>query len=197
LTASDLLSALTPVVEALEALGVDYYVGGSVASSAHGVPRSSIDADLVAGLEARHVAPFVARLRTYFYLDEGRVRSAVAARRSFNLIHLDTMFKVDVFVSRRRPFDLEAQKRARPALLQGTGGGRSFSLCSAEDTVLAKLEWFRAGGEASERQWADVVGLLRTLGTGLDQAYLRAWAAALGVTDLLERAQRDAAEEEE
>jgi hypothetical protein len=190
LTSSDLLSALTPVVEAL---GVDYYVGGSVASSAHGVPRSSIDADLVAGLEGQHVAPFVARLRTSFYVDEDRVRSAVAARRSFNLIHLDTMFKVDVFVSRRRPFDLEAQRRARALPLEGTPGARPFSLSSAEDTVLAKLEWFRAGGEVSERQWADVVGLLKALGGRLDQAYLGRWAAGLGVGDLLDRAQRDAA----
>jgi hypothetical protein len=193
LTASDLLTALLPVAEALEAANVPYYVGGSVASSAHGIPRTSIDADLIADLQAAHVGPFVARLQGGFYLDEDRVRAAVQTRRSFNLIHLATMFKVDVFVARRRPYDLEALRRARPMSLEGAGVIRPFPVASAEDSVLAKIEWFRAGGEASERQWTDIVGVLKTLGGQADVAYLRKWATALDVRDLLDRAERDAA----
>jgi hypothetical protein len=194
LTSSDLLAALLPVAEALEAAGVPYYVGGSVASSAHGVPRTSIDADVIADLQAAHVGPFVARLQGAFYLDEDRVRAAVEARRSFNLIHLDTMFKVDVFVTRRRSYDLEALRRARPISLAGAGVTRPFPVASAEDTVLAKIEWFRAGGETSERQWSDIVGVLKAMGGQADVAYLRKWAAALDVRDVLDRAERDAAE---
>jgi hypothetical protein len=90
LTAPDLVAALLPVIEALDSLGVRYYVGGSVASSIHGVPRASIDADLVAELGAEHVAPLAARLSAAFYLDEGRMRDAVERRLSFNVIHLES-----------------------------------------------------------------------------------------------------------
>jgi hypothetical protein len=118
---ADLVAAVSPVVTTLADLGVRYYVGGSVASSAHGVPRGSVDADIVADLDASHVAPFVRRLE-------------------------------------------------------------------AGTTVLAKLEWFRLGGEVSDRQWSDVVGVLRILRSRADLSYLRRWAAALSVQDLLERA---------
>src|SRR6185369_1675457 len=111
-TSSDLLQALTPVIEALEALDVRYYVGGSVASSNHGVPRASVDADVVADLHAEHVDRFVAALGAAYYVPEGLIRDAVGRRRSFNLIHLVSMFKIDVFVSKGRAFDREALSRA-------------------------------------------------------------------------------------
>lgn len=183
MTSSDLWAALRPVVEALERLGVRYYVGGSAASSLHGVPRSSVDADLAAELVAEHARPLFEMLREAYYLDEGRVRDAIASRRSFNAVHLATMFKVDVFVSRGRPFDREVLSRAtaEPA-------GGAFRFATAEDVVLLKLEWFRSGGEVSERQWSDVLGVLRGRAGALDRAYLARWASEIGVADLLERA---------
>ena len=181
-----------PVVEALDALGVRCYVGGSVASSIHGVPRASIDADVVAELRPDHVAPLAARLRPFFYLDESRMRDAVERRRSFNLIHLGTMFKVDVFVSKGRPFDREALTRARPEALGDAPDAPRAPIASPEDTLLAKLEWFRLGGESSERQWGDIVGLLRVRVQQLDHGHLALWAKVLGVADLLERATRQA-----
>ena len=192
MTSSDLLGALVPVVEVLEKLRVAHYVGGSLASSTHGVARSSIDADVVADLSAEHVGPLVSALQSAYYLSEDHIRTAVEARRSFNLIHLETMFKVDVFVAKGRPFDREALARARPAALEDAPGARRFLVASREDTVLAKLEWFRAGGEASERQWADVLGVLKTGWDRLDRAYLVRWAASIGVADLLDRAFREA-----
>jgi hypothetical protein len=185
---SELLAALSPVVTTLDDLGVRYYIGGSVASSAHGVPRASVDVDVVADLDVAHVTPFVRRLETGYYVDEDRVRAAVAVRRSFNLIHLETMFKVDVFVSKRRPFDREALGRARAESLEESAGSPRFLVASPEDTVLAKLEWFRLGGEVSERQWSDLVGVLKIVLPRADLGYLERWAAALGVQDLLERA---------
>ena len=192
MTRSDLIAALTPVVEALDALGVRHYVGGSVASSVHGVQRASIDADVIADLDFEHVAGLVARLQDQYYLDEGRVRSAVVARRSFNAIHLASMFKVDVFAARRRPYDREALARARPEALDDAHDVRWFLVATAEDTVLAKLEWFRAGGEISQRQWADILGVLRSREQQLDREYLARWAAALEVADLLHRAADEA-----
>ncbi len=193
MTAPDLLAALMPVIEALGALGVRCYVGGSVASSIHGVPRASIDADVVAELGPDHVAPLAARLRPSFYLDESRMRDAVERRRSFNLIHLATMFKIDLFVSKGRPFDREALTRARFEALGDAPDAPRAPIASPEDTLLAKLEWFRLGGESSERQWADIVGLLRARAQQLDHGHLGVWANALGVADLLERATREAA----
>ena len=180
------------MVDVLEQLRVRYYVGGSLASSAHGVPRMSIDADVVADLGPEHVTPFVSALARAYYLSEDRVREAVEARRSFNLIHLETMFKVDVFAARRRPFDREALARARAEVLEDAPEARRFLVASPEDTILAKLEWFRAGGEASERQWADVLGVMKAGWDRLDRAHLVRWAPSLGVQDLLDRAFREA-----
>jgi hypothetical protein len=191
-TAPDLVAALLPVIAALDSLGVRYYVGGSVASSIHGVPRASIDADLIAELGAEHVAPLAARLSALYYLDDGRMRDAVARRLSFNVIHLATMFKIDVFVSKGRPFDLEASGRARLEALGESPDAPKAKVGSPEDTLLAKLEWYRRGGESSERQWSDILGLLRVRTGRLDLAYLEEWARALGVADLLERASRQA-----
>jgi hypothetical protein len=188
----EILDALAPVVEALGALGVAYYVGGSLASSAHGVPRASLDVDLLAELRPEHVAFLCRRLEDGYYLDPDRIRDAVERRRSFNLIHLATMFKVDVFVSTGRPFDREALSRVRSELLGEGEGARAFALVSPEDIVLVKLEWFRRGGETSERQWSDVQGVLKVHAGRLDGAYLERWADALGVADLLERARNTA-----
>jgi hypothetical protein len=192
MTESDLVAALRPVAGAFDALGVRYYLGGSVASSAHGIARASLDADIVATLEPDHVDSLVSRLASAYYIPEDRVRTAVAARSSFNLIHLATMFKIDVFVSKGRPFDRQAAERARSQAIDEAPDAPRFPMASPEDTVLAKLEWFRLGGETSERQWWDVVGILRVT-EGADRAYLRRWAAALSVVDLLERALADAA----
>jgi len=184
---SELLLALEPVIDAFEALGVRYYVTGSIASSAHGVARASVDADVVAELLPEHGPRLVAALQDAYYVPEARLRDAITRRASFNVIHLETMLKVDVFVAKGRAFDTRALERSRPERL-ATDSERRARLATAEDTVLAKLEWYRRGGEVSERQWADVLGILRVADASLDQAYLRQGAAELGVLDLLERA---------
>jgi hypothetical protein len=187
-TTADVLAAMHPVAEVFERLGVRYYVGGSLASSARGFPRASIDVDMAAELRPEHVSRLVAALRGQYYVDEDRVRDAVAARRSFNAIHLATMMKVDVFVSRGRPFDRSAFERLTPEVLDAANPSRAYAIPGAEDVILLKLEWFRAGGEVSDRQWGDVVGVIRVAATALDQSYLTRWAAELGVSDLLDRA---------
>lgn len=189
---SELLSALEPVIDILETLGVRYFVTGSIASSAHGVARASVDADIVADLRAEHGPLLVSALQGAFYVPEERIRDAIARRGSFNVIHLETMLKVDVFVTKGRPFDMRAHERARSERLDRNEERRAW-LASAEDTVLAKVEWYRRGGEVSERQWSDVLGILRVAGGSLDRPYLAQGASELGVTDLLERALSQAA----
>jgi hypothetical protein len=184
----EIVGALERVAHVLEQLGVRYYVGGSIASSVRGAPRASIDVDVAAELGPEHVLPFVAALGEGYYVSEERVRDAVAARRSFNLIHLDTMLKIDVFVSRQRPFDRAAFDRLTRESLDAAGTSRPHPVPRAEDVILLKLEWFRAGGEVSDRQWGDILGVARAMGPTLDRGHLTRWAGELGVSDLLERA---------
>jgi hypothetical protein len=187
----DLLAALGPVLDALAALRVRHYVGGSIASSAHGLALASIDADVITELRPEHADRLVAALSDSYYISPERVRDAIARRASFNVIHLDSMLKVDVFISKDRPFDRLALQRARPHPA-GRPGERSLPLASAEDIVLAKLDWYRRGGEVSARQWTDVMGVLQAGLETIDIPYLRAGALELGVADLLDRALADA-----
>jgi hypothetical protein len=113
-------------------------------------------------------------------------------KRSFNLVHLDTMIKVDIFVPKALPFDAQEQNRARPQSLDVGEPAHTFFVKSPEDLVLRKLSWYRTGGEVSERQWSDVLGVLKVQADRLDRDYLLHWAAELGVCDLLERAVADA-----
>jgi hypothetical protein len=190
MNASQILDAITPVIEAIEELGVPYHIGGSVASSIYGILRATIDADLIADLRLEHVRHLVIRLQTDYYIDEDMIRDAIKRRSSFNLIHLETMLKIDVYIPKSRPFDQEELRRVQQeVLLEGT---RPFNVASPEGTILNKLEWYRMGGEVSDRQWNDILGVLKVQGTHLDIAYLQRWAANLKVTDLLERALVDA-----
>ena len=186
----DILATITPIVEALEQFRVPYYIGGSVASSFYGLPRLTIDVDLVADLRLEHVKPLVKLLQATYYIDDDMIRDAIRRRSSFNLIHQDTILKVDVFIPKSRSFDQEELKRVQTKVVEGND--RPFYVASPEGTILNKLEWYRMGGEVSDRQWNDILGVLKVQGTALDMDYLQRWAANLNVTDLLERALVDA-----
>lgn len=179
------------VAKALERMGILYFVGGSLASSAHGVARATLDADIIAKLDPGQAGRFAKELGPEFYADVVAIADAAARRSSFNVIHISTAFKVDVFVPRATAYaDVEMERRQSHVIDQATGERLAFS--TAEDTLLAKLQWYRQGNEVSERQWRDVLGILRVTGQGLDGSYLSLWAGELGVTDLLDRALREA-----
>jgi len=182
------------VIRTLDALGVPYLIGGSLASAIHGVARATADTDLVADLRIEHAQPLAQALAGAFYVDVESIRDAIRRHSSFNVIHLETTFKVDVFVRKPRPFD-QAQFERRTAQVIAADPECTVYVASSEDTALAKLEWFRMGGQVSERQWRDVLGVLRVQGERLDRDYLHRWAAALGVSDLLEKALRQAEQE--
>jgi len=185
--ATELLAAVARVVAAFDALGVDYLVGGSVASSVFGEPRQTVDADLVARVLGRHVEPFVERLAGEFYADRVAIAAAIQTQGCFNLIHLETMTKVDVFVRWRDPF-AQSQFARRQKKTVGESAPLELFFASAEDTVLAKLDWYRKGGCVSDRQWRDLLGVLKVQAGALDRAYLVHWASELDVAVLLQRA---------
>ena len=196
MTRSDDLAALEPVADALESLSVEFYIGGSTASSAHGFARATIDIDLVADLKGEHVDRLVSVLEGRYYVDAEMIRNAIERTRSFNMIHLPTMFKVDVFIMKDRPFDRVARTRTQRQPLS-EASPRQFPIASPEDVILNKLEWYRAGDEVSQRQWGDVVGIIQVQRDRLDREYLRRWAGELGVNDLLDRAWLQAGHGEE
>ena len=184
--ADDILAALAPVVAAFDGLGVRHYIGGSVASTMHGAIRSTMDVDVVCDLRADQVEAFLAAFGADVYVSQAAVRQAVEKRSCFNVIHLPTAYKVDVFVSRGRPFDVAAMERAIPLPL-AAGRETTVPVATPEDSIVAKLEWFRLGDETSERQWQDVSRLVALHGDVLDLAYMRRMAESVGVADLLDR----------
>jgi hypothetical protein len=184
---SEALRVTLFVTDLLDELGIPYVIGGSMASIVHGMLRTTMDVDIVADIQPEQVAPFVAALQDAFYTDEQMIRRAIQRQSSFNLIHLSTMFKVDIFIPKGRPFDRQQLKR-RISERVGHDADQQIWVLSAEDVILAKLEWFRMGDEVSERQWRDILGVLKTQQSALDIDYLRQWAQELGVSDLMERA---------
>jgi len=181
------IAVMRHVIDVLDKLGVPYLVGGSFASSIYGTYRATADVDLVADLKFEHVTALVKALSGQFYIDEDSARDAIRLRRSFSAIHLTTSFKVDVFIPQQRPYSrMELERRTRRMIW--TDPEYAVYLASAEDNLLAKLEWYRLGNEVSDRQWRDILGVIKTQGERLDFAYLRQWAAALNVVDLLEKA---------
>jgi hypothetical protein len=188
---SEPIAVTLQVIEVLEALDVPYLIGGSFAAAVYGLARMTADADLVADVHLEQVDLLADRLNADFYLDVESMREAIRQRSSFSFIHLKTMFKVDVFIPKQRPYSqIQLERRVRQPLSIETNRLAYFS--SAEDSVLSKLEWYRLGGEVSDRQWRDVLGVIKTQGARLDLAYLQQWAAALGVADLLEKAWHEA-----
>lgn len=185
---AEALGPAREVTTTLDALGVDYIIGGSLASIVYGMVRSTLDADIIAALEPRHAAALITALSDQFYVpEESYLREAIERQGSFNLIHLATMFKIDMFVLRERLYDRQQLARRIGAPVRGTPMGTVWVL-SPEDVILSKLEWFRIGGEVSERQWRDVLGVIQTQAMSLNITYLREWAPTLEVSDLLEQA---------
>ena len=162
----NLLVVLIQVTRAFDALGIDYVVVGSFASSIHGEYRASGDIDIIADLEFRHIEPLEAALKEEFYVDDLTIRRALEQRRSFNVIHLKAIFKVDIFVPSTNLVKQQLSRRERHKL--DPNEEQKIWIASAEDTILAKLQWYRMGKEVSELQWRDVRGIIGTQGSGLD-----------------------------
>ena len=176
----------------LEKLGVPYVIGGSLASTLYGMVRTTQDSDIITEMGPEHIDQFVSSLQDEFFIDEEMIADSIQHNSSFNIIHRDTVFKVDIFIPRQRPFQRSQITRAQRQTFE-LESAMSANFASPEDTILSKLEWYRMGGEVSERQWRDILGVMKTREGELDLNYLHKWAAELKVADLLERALKESA----
>jgi hypothetical protein len=182
-------AAFEDLLAALDRLEIPFFIGGSVASGTHGLPRHTNDIDVVANIPPSLVEDFCGAVSPAFYVDSGEVRNAIWGGRSFNVIHFKSAHKFDIFPAGEDRFIRSQLTRRRYTTTRVPGlENIEFPVASAEDTILAKLVWFRKGGEVSDQQWHDVLGVLRVQAGRLDLGYLREWAGELGVADLLRRA---------
>jgi hypothetical protein len=188
MNAVDPLGVAAVIGATLDDLGIRYVIGGGVASVYHGEPRTTVDLDLMIEANEAQVRALAARLAADFYVDAEDAVDAVRYGRSFNVIQFSTAMKVDIYIAEPSPAAREQLDRRR--FLEY--GGAILSIYAAEDIAVRKLVWFRMGGEVSERQWRDVVGIIRMRRPQLDYAYLDRSAEAFGVRDLLDLAHQDA-----
>jgi hypothetical protein len=197
----DPIEVILLVTLELEALEIPYFIGGSLAAIVHGEYRATRDVDIVADIRREHVQVLVQAWTGVFYVQADDIREAIQSsvvtrtnarhRATFNLIHFETGFKVDIFIYSGRPFEAMQLSR-REVEVVAIEPERTVYIASAEDIVLAKMEWYRLGGEVSDQQWRDIGAVLKVQATTLDRDYLSDWAHLLGITDLLNRAFSDA-----
>lgn len=183
--------ALAQFTAALRGMGIRFFVGGSVASSMHGLMRSTEDIDIVAELIAEDVPRLTRELGADFEVDEEGLKDAARRKASENIYYLPEFTRFDIYVPADTPFNRSRMSRRQEIPIPGAEGAL-VPVASAEDTVIKKLEWYRKGNEVSSRQWNDALGILKTQGRSLDQGYMSTWAQALGLSDLLARALTEA-----
>jgi hypothetical protein len=179
------------VAGVFDALGIPYALGGSMASSIHGISRYTRDADLTAEPFPGKEAAFAQSFGPDWYISLSMIQEAVRLRASFNVINTSSGFKIDVFIRKDLPFEVSAMQR-RVTFSLSDDPTQTLVLHTPEDVILFKLRWYRLGNLSANEQLRDVVGVLRVKAGHLDEAYLDHWAADLGVADLLEQARQEA-----
>ncbi|HEY9711933.1 MAG TPA: hypothetical protein V6C72_00610 [Chroococcales cyanobacterium] len=173
------------VIEALEKLGINYLLTGSLAGSLYGNPRSTRDADLLVDFKSEHAKPLLKLLEPDFNLSIESIEMALKNKSSFNAIHWNALFKVDLFLPNNR-FDQQELRRRSLRVLNSDPLKKAY-VASVEDLILAKLVWYRQGSEVSDQQWSDIKTLYRINEIQLDIDYLNRTSEELGVHDLLQQ----------
>jgi hypothetical protein len=188
LTPIDPIALATVIAGILDDLRIRYVIGGSVAASIYGEPRSTLDLDMMIDADEEKVEALVARLRRDFYVNRDDAVEAARLHSSFSAVEVATSMKVDFFLAEKDSFAQEQMARRRPVRIASVA---PLHFYAPEDLIIRKLMWYRAGGEQSQRQWRDVAGIMRTSGEQIDFDYLREAAAKVGVTDLLLRLEKE------
>ena len=183
----DPIAVAFQVAAALQACGIPYVVGGSLASSFSGEPRSTLDVDMLVAITPAEIPRLLEALGEQFHADEQAFRRAIRDRSSVNVIHLPTATKIDLFVMGGSAIDDQQMTRRRKVQV-GRGPDRHLYISTPEDILLQKLRWYHLGHGVSDRQWRDILGIIIVQGTALDVPYLRRGATLLGIAELLDRA---------
>ena len=174
--------ALGKLVMSLNRAGVPHMIAGSFASTFHGLSRTTVDIDVVIDPNPSSLSFLLNLLAEQgFYVSEANARAAFRLRTQFNVIHMAHVWKVDLIIRKERPFSYTEFNRREAATILEV----DTFVASAEDTILAKLEWSKESD--SERQRRDIEGIIQIKGHGLDRGYLERWSKELGVSDALSR----------
>ena len=180
------LEVLAGFVETLESLGIVYAIGGSMASSIYGHVRFTQDADVTIEPFEEKTDEFYESLKGDYYISREAMLEALRTKGSFNIIHIESAFKIDIFICKTEPFYRQVIARRKMMKLDESVQ-KEFYVVSVEDIILLKLIWYREGGFSSEQQFKDVLGVVQVQEEKMDFDYLRAWSERLGVTDLLSK----------
>jgi len=154
--------------------------------------RTTLDVDIIAELRLAQAATLRSLLEKEFYVDENMILDAIRQGASFNLIHLATLIKIDIFIHRRSEYQEMVIHRRSEDTLEDSSDSPSIYFASPEDVILTKLQWYDLGSRISERQWLDVIGVIKVQHASLDAEYLQTWATHLGLSELLRKAFQDA-----
>lgn len=185
---NEILSALEPLVKALDDTSIAYFIGGSIASSAYGLARATMDVDMIVNLKPFQIQSFAEMLKEEYYVDIEKIAQAVNNKSSFNILHLPTMLKIDFFILKEQPYPTKSFERRVLNTLDESEDSIKVFLCSPEDIIISKLDWFRLSNETSERQWLDILGVIKVQKDNLDKKYLKHWAQQLNLLELLQKA---------
>ena len=188
----DILNALQPIVCVFEKLSIPYYVAGSVASSMYGLARATLDIDIVADVKHHNISQLRQFLEKEYYIDEDLIKEAIRDKSSFNLIHLDTAIKIDIFVFKGSSYERTAIERRIKNRLGENVQEPEIYFSSPEDVIIAKLQWYKKGRSISERQWFDVIGVIKVQSDFLNKKYLQNFAKRLSIFKSLKKAFEEA-----
>ncbi len=178
------LAITKQIVDVFSGLDINYMVGGSLASSLHGIPRATQDVDIIADIKLKDITELVNILKNDFYIDADMIKKAIYKSASFNIIHLKTMYKIDIFLLKQDESSKEEMERKQSYEISDE---YNLYVSSAEDIIIHKLYWYELGNRISERQWLDVIGVLQVQGKYLDYEYLKKKANLMNVTELLKK----------
>lgn len=185
---NEIVKALEPVIKILDESGINYFIGGSIASSAYGIARATLDVDMIVQLKQIQADILVEKLSSEYYIDAEMITNAIKDKSSFNIIHLESMLKMAFFISQDLAFDLKSFERKTQNNLDESDESIKIYLSSAEDIILSKLNWFNLSNQTSEKQWQDIMGVIKVQKNNLDKEYLKHWAIQLDLFSLLQKA---------
>lgn len=191
LVITDPLTLARKIADILEPLNIPYIVGGSVASSLLGETRATQDLNLAIDISASQAEQLINAMLSEFYISESAVAEAEEQKTSFNVIYLPSMEKADIFVLPLDSFSRSKMNR-RQLHVCGDDSKGSIYIYSAEDIILQKMRWYKQTRSESQKQWRDVLGVLKVQGERLDFNYLHQWAESLMLVDLLAQAFKQA-----